>query len=191
MKYRPRSVRASSFAAWLVLAGCVAGAALAASGTALGSPTTANGERSMTLYSVASEEQFVNNADDRQRGKGNNPFGNYKDLTATTKEHGNGPFPGDEALFKFNVFVNEKLKASAGKAVFTCEYNFNKNAFCDVAYQLAGGTLIGAGEFNFNASKFAIAITGGTGKYRGARGDLEATPGPNHSQRLALTFQVV
>lgn len=153
-----------------------------------GSATT-NAAQRFTLYSVATEEQFVNNEDDRARGKGNNPFGNYKDTTAVTKEVGNGPFPGDEALFIFNIYSNPSLKKKTGTASFTCQYGFDKNAFCDAAYTLAGGNLIGAGTFNFNAGKFAIAITGGTGKYRSMTGDLQASPGPNHSQHLAFDIQ--
>ena len=142
--------------------------------------------KSLTLYSVATEEQFVDNADDRQRIRGNNPFGNFKDTTATTKEKGNGPFPGDEALFKFNIFTDPKLKSSGGTAVFTCLYNFNKNAYCAVTYQLTAGTLIGAGAFNFNANTFSVAITGGTAKYRGETGEMDGVPGPNHAQRLTF-----
>jgi len=172
----------------VLVTACVAGVSLLAAGVASSATRSVQGQQKVTIYSVATEEQFVNNADDRQRGKGNNPFGNYKDITATTKEKGNGPFPGDEALFKFNLYLNSDLKKSAGTAVFTCQYNFDKNAFCDATYQLKGGTLIGAGQFNFNADDFAIAITGGTGKYRGSRGDLEASPGPGHSQKLVVTL---
>jgi hypothetical protein len=100
----------------------------------------------------------------------------------------NGPFPGDEALFKFNAFSAGDLKKSAGTAVFTCQYNFNKNAFCDAAYELTDGTLIGSGEFDFNASSFSLAIIGGTGKYRGRIGSLDASPGPKHSQRLVVVL---
>jgi hypothetical protein len=142
----------------------------------------------LTLYSVATGEQFVDNADDRARGKGNNPFGNYHDSTATTKEAGNGPFPGDEALFKFSVYQSGNLKKNVGSAVFTCQYNFNKHAFCDVNYQLSGGTLVGSGGLDFNASDFVIPIFGGTGKYLGVHGELQSTPGPQHSEHLVFKF---
>ena len=181
----------SSFFSRSILIAAVTGgsaAALLSAGAASGGVRTAKVTQTMTVYSLATEEQFVNNADDRARGKGNNPFGNYKDLTATTAEKGNGPFPGDEALFKFSIYQSSDLKKSAGTAVFTCQYNFNKNAFCDASYALPGGTLVGAGAFNFNAQNFALAITGGTGKYRGVTGDLRAAPGPHHSQKLAITL---
>lgn len=171
----------------------IAGAGLAAilGALAFGAPmggAAAKTTRTLTLYSVATEEQFVNNADDRQRGKGNNPFGNFHDSTATTKELGNGPFPGDEALFKFNLYKSGDLKKITGSAIFTCEYNFNKHAFCNVTYDTGSGTLVGEGAFDFNADTFSVAITGGTGTYRGVRGDLSSTPGPKHSEHLVFEF---
>ena len=87
-----------------------------------------------------------------------------------------GPFPGDEALFSFNVFKTGSLQTTIGSAVFTCQYYFDKNAFCDVSFQMNGGTLIGAGTLNFNATTFALAITGGYGKYSGFTGDVAADP---------------
>jgi hypothetical protein len=144
--------------------------------------------RSITLYSIATEEQYVNNADDRARGKGNNPFGNFRDATATVTHPGGAPFPGDEAFFKFALYTSSQLHTNAGSAVFTCEYNFNKNTFCEAVYQLSGGNIFGAGAFNFTANSFAIAITGGTGRYFGAFGDMQASPGPRHSQHLTFAL---
>jgi len=176
-------------ASLFALMACIMGVALFVVGGASASPQSGKSAEKLTLYSVATEEQFVNNADDRQRGKGNNPFGNFKDLTATTKEHGNGPFPGDEALFEFKVYASKDLKTTTGLAILTCQYNFNKHAFCDGTYQLSGGTLIAAGGLDFNAPSFTLAITGGTGKYRGRTGDLESSPGSyRFSQRLVITL---
>ena len=44
----------------------------------------------LTLFSVAAQQQFLNHTDDRQRGHGTNPFGNFKAATATTKEPATG-----------------------------------------------------------------------------------------------------
>ena len=170
--------------AFIVLS--VFAAAVTALVLGVASSSAAQTPHGLTLYSVATEEQFVNNADDRQRGKGNNPFGNYHDSTATTKEAGNGPFPGDEALFKFSVYASGDLKTAVGSAIFTCQYNFNKHAFCDVNYQLSGGTLVGSGGIDFNASTFVVPIFGGTGKYLGMHGELLSSPGPKHSEHLAF-----
>ncbi len=64
--------------------------------------------------------------DSLQRGEGNNPFGNYKDLEPLANKNATGPFPGDEALFSFNLYTNGSLETRAGTAIFTCQYNLNK-----------------------------------------------------------------
>jgi hypothetical protein len=163
----------------------LAGVALFAVGAMSASAGAANGRQRLTLYSVTEQEQFVNNQDDRARGEGHNPFGAYSDVSpAVTKPKG-GPFPGDEALFSFNVYRNADLKTRAGSAIFTCQYNFGKNAFCDVSFQLIDrGTLIAEGAFNFDAARFTLAITGGYGGYSDVTGEVVATPSAHHAQQL-------
>jgi hypothetical protein len=144
--------------------------------------------RRVTLYSVANGEQFLRYSDDRQRGYGNNPFGNFKDTHATINRHKNGPLPGDIDEFAFNVYIGADLKQRVGTAKITCQYNFNLHAFCDATYQLQNGTLVGAGQIDFNTSSFAIAITGGTGAYQGLRGELNSAPAPHRAQRLTIAL---
>jgi hypothetical protein len=167
----------------LVLVACLVGVALLTASTC-GSAKAAPAQQKFTFYSVATEEQFLNMSDDRARGKGNTPFGNFKDTTITTQEAKSGPQPGDISLFSFALYTGNDLKQSAGSGVFTCQYNLNQNAFCDVTYQLSGGTLLCAGAFNFNAKSFTLVIKGGTGKYRGATGNIKALPAVHHAQSL-------
>jgi len=149
----------------------------------------ATGKKTLTLYATAEQEQYVNNSDSLQRGEGNNPFGNYKDLEPLANKNANGPFPGDEALFSFNLYTGPSLTKRAGTALFTCQYNFNKNAFCDASFQMAsGGTLIASGAFNFTASKFSLAITGGYGAFVNKRGSMTDIPSANHAQKLSFQF---
>ena len=167
--------------------------ALAASvlGMALVAPPAhaAAGKKTLTLYATAEQEQYVNNSDSLQRGQGNNPFGNYKDLEPLANKNANGPFPGDEALFSFNLYTGPNLVKRAGTALFTCQYNFNKNAFCDASFQMAsGGTVIASGAFNFTASKFSLAITGGYGPFINKRGSMTDVPSANHAQKLSFQF---
>ncbi len=170
----------------VLLAGC--GSKKAATTSTVTTAAAATHTQQLTLYSVATNEQFMNHEDDRARGKGNNPFGNFKDSSTPTKEQGTGPFAGDRAVFTFALYSDAALKTSDGSGTFICQYSFNKNALCDVSYVLTGGTLVGTGAFNFNATTFAVAITGGTGKYRSLTGDLEATPAAKHSQHLAFVL---
>ena len=119
----------------LALGACTIGAAIAASASP--SPAAAaSTPQKLTLYSVATEEQFLSMSDDRARGKGNTPFGNFKDTTTPAAENSSDPQAGDISLFSFNLYSDSDLKTNVGTGVFTCQYNFDQNAFCDVSYQL-------------------------------------------------------
>lgn len=173
-----------SGAGWLALTVSLAGVALFATSAASASSKAATGLQKFTVYSVATDEAYLSMSDDRARGKGNTPFGNFKDTTTPTKETDSGASPGDISLFSFDLYTNASLKTSAGSGVFTCQYNFNQDAYCDVTYQLKGGTLLCGGAFNFNAKSFTLVVKGGTGVYRSIKGNIAALPALNHSQRL-------
>jgi hypothetical protein len=150
------------------------------------SSISAKTRRYITAYSTSERQTFIDNNDDEARGDVNNPFGKRDDKAASIiDEHANGPFPGDEALFSFVVYANSSRTTKAGVAVYTCQYYFDKNAFCDGSYRFTdGSTMFGAGTFNFDAKKFALAITGGSGRYGDAKGDVEVSPVGEQSQRL-------
>jgi hypothetical protein len=181
-----RSSRAVSLTAVLAIMAI----ALVAAGSASSAPKKAPSQQ-ITVYSLPTHEAFVANADDELRGDVSNPFGTHISRAASglgALDEKQGPFPGDEALFSFNVFKTGSLQTTLGSAVFTCQYYFDKNAFCDASFQMNGGTLIGAGAFSFNATQFALAITGGYGKYTGFTGDVQATPSGKFAQRLSFTL---
>jgi hypothetical protein len=183
---RFRSPRTAFVGAALVLTTCTSAAVFAA-GVAASSAAGAMGSQQVILYAVAEQEQYVNNSDSLTRGLGNNAFGNYKDLQPLVSKNASGPFPGDEALYSFNLYSSAGLKKRVGTATFVCQYNFNKNAFCDASFQMTnGGTLIASGAFNFTASKFALAVTGGYGAYVNKTGSLQETPTANHAQKLSF-----
>jgi hypothetical protein len=142
----------------------------------------------MALYALVKAEQFVNTKDDRQRGIGKNPFGNYKDLTPTTRQNHKGALPGDYDLFRFDMYTSATLKKRVGSAVFSCYYAFDLIAFCEATYELNDGTLVGGGVVDFKMSNFAIAITGGTGKYDGVRGDVQSAAAERHAQRMVFVL---
>ena len=183
--------RLVSLPAWFLFAACAVAALSVPGVSSSSSAATARSTQQLTLYSLATTEQFLNHADDRQRGFGNNPFGNFKAPTATTNEHGKGPFPGDQALFTFNLYSGASLKKVAGSATFLCSYNFKHNGFCDAIYQLSGGTFLAAGALDFDAKSFVLEITGGTGKYRLFSGQLVSSPAARLSQRLAIAISPV
>ena len=86
-----RSLRIVSRTAFSALSACAVGV-LFASGTASGAHLTTTSAQPVVLYSLVKAEQFLNTKDDRQRGIGKNPFGNYKDLTPTTRQNHEGGY---------------------------------------------------------------------------------------------------
>jgi hypothetical protein len=154
-----------------VLAVCLTGTARSAAGAAIAGP------QRLTFYSVSMKEIFINNTDDLARGQGHNPFGNYAHSSVPTPKNEKlfGPFAGDEAEHAVALYADRSHKTKVGSAIFICQYDFNQNSFCDAAFELDGGTLIGKGAYNFNATAYALAIVGGTGKYRTMRGHIDAT----------------
>jgi hypothetical protein len=174
---------------WLAVIGLAATSGLWCASLAMPAfAADANGSKSFVLYSLAEQEQYINHADDRIRGAAKNPFGNFSDVTASTTA-GAGPFPGDEAIFSFNLFADAALKNRIGTATFTCYYNFGKNAFCDASFQVGTrGALIANGAFNFDASRFVLTVTGGSGAYLSASGTLAESQSANHAQRLAFVL---
>lgn len=173
----------------LALSVCSVALGTACLAISVSSASAAAQARTLTLYATAEQEQYVDNSDSLQRGEGNNPFGNYKDLQPLANKNAIGPFPGDEALFSFNLYTDSSLKTRAGSAIFTCQYNLSKNAFCDASFQLAaGGTLMASGAFNFTASKFSLAVVGGYGAYVNRRGSVLDASSANHAQKLSFRF---
>jgi hypothetical protein len=156
---------------------------LSIAGQAGRSASAAANPHRLVLYSRAEQEQYVNNQDDRMRGHGHNPFGNYRDTSPGQQQSPNGPFPGDEAIFSFNLYTDAGLTRRAGTASFTCQYNFDKNAFCNAVFRLRSGeTLLAEGSFDFHASSFTLAVTAPT------KGTLEEKPSARHGQKL--TFEL-
>ena len=104
---------------------------------------SAAGSPSLTLYSVPTAGQFINVADDRDRGEGNNPFGNYSGSAAPAPSNEKlfGPLPGDLGDFFFNLYGSAAHTTRMGTQLLICHYNFDQGG--DAAFQLSNGTLIG------------------------------------------------
>jgi hypothetical protein len=156
-------------------------------GLVCGSASAARGPRALTLYSVATGVQFINTADDRARGVNNNPFDSETSrLRPAVDDRGTGPFPGDVAVYTFDLYANGGLRRSAGTASYTCYFNYGKHALCRAYYELKGGTVVASGPVDFNATGFKLVLTGGTKKYLATRGQVTAVPAARNSQRLKL-----
>lgn len=167
------------------------GAALCAATLLPGSAAAATPRRELIVYSVASGVQFINTADDRQRGVNNNPFNaDTNKLAPNVSDKGNGPFPGDVAVYSFDLFANASLKKHSGTASYTCYFNYGKQALCQAYYQLlgGGGTVVASGPVDFDATGFKLVITGGTKGHLAARGQVAAVAAAKNSQRLDFTL---
>ncbi len=124
------------------------------------------GERLLDQHALLVAKKSSSSTTTTTRARGfANPFG-MRDPQVEKASNGAGPYPGDESLFSFAVYNTAKLQHSTVTGTYTCEYYFDKNAFCDATYRFATGTVFAAGAFNFNAKSYSLAVTGGTGKYR-------------------------
>lgn len=141
--------------------------------------TPASRPEKLTVHSLARTAQFINHADDRLRGMGTNPFNvKSQNLVIVTEgtEKAKGPFPGDDVLYTYELYKGAKLGTPDGSALFTCYYSFAKRATCHSYFKLGKDSVLASGSVPFDSNRFALSITGGTGKYRGARGQVNAAP---------------
>jgi hypothetical protein len=152
---------------------------------AAGTGSAAVSPHALRIFTVASGAAFINTADDRARGVKNNPFdASTNRLRPKLRETGNGPFPGDVAVFSFDLYTSQALKRPAGSASYTCYFNYGKRALCQAFYELRGGTLTAAGPVDFNKTGFRLVVTGGTKKYLAARGQVTSVQAARNAQRV-------
>jgi hypothetical protein len=145
----------------------------------------ATAHRVLTVYSVPTGLQYINSADDSARGHVNNPLNSAANKLAPKSAGRNGPFAGDVALYSLKLYGTPTLKRPAGSAVYTCYFNYDRHALCQAYYVLAaGGTLVASGPVDFDASGFTIAVTGGTKKYLGVRGEAKIAAAKHSAQRI-------
>jgi hypothetical protein len=185
-----RRLRATPFRAGSVLAGlAIVSAAVWAPLTSAATHQSARAASSAgatTYYAKLSKKQYINNGGDRARGEGNNPFGNYVgvslNIPVNADERTGGPYPGDFGEYQFTLYSNAAHTKSAGDAIFICQYGFSQSSICDIVLHLGASTITGKGVVNFEAKQFSLAVTGGTGAFRAAKGGITATAGGQATQ---------
>jgi hypothetical protein len=173
--------------AWWCLA-VVAAALLVAGGA--GAARAASRAR-LTIFAVPASVQFMNHADDRLRGMSTNPFNVATSLVIVSGgvEKKGGPFPGDDVLYSFRLYSSPRQQKRLGSAIFTCYYNFSKQAICNSYFELDGGLIVASGSAAFNSTRFTLSITGGTQTYLGALGQVTSRLAPNNTQRFDLQVE--
>jgi hypothetical protein len=135
--------------------------------------------RSLVLYAKPTRVQFINHADDRARGLKLNPF-NADVLPPPPKANTGkkGGRAGDNALFAFKVYSDPNLTRLVGTAIYSCTFNFAHEAICEADFELRGGSMIAMGpaQLDTSFSEMVLPVTGGTGRYLGAHGQMTSTP---------------
>jgi hypothetical protein len=164
-------------------AALLAAAALFAHG--IGTSSAQEPSQRMTVYSVAQKQIYVNNQDDRERGVDKNPFteGSVPSPTPSTL-----PAAGDQTLAVAGIYSKPSQKGKEGESAETCFFNFAKNASCDLTIRLKGGSLEATGAIHFDAKRFALAVVGGTGEYKGASGELVVSPASKKAQKFVISL---
>jgi len=176
-------------AAFLVVFGTVLAAVLASGAAAVISGSVASNHRRLTIYSVATGIQYINTADDRARGKINNPLDSNANKLAPKSAGRNGPFAGDVAVYALRLYSDSAAKHGIGTAVYTCFFNYDRHALCQAYYKFkAGGTIVGSGPVDFKKSSFTIVVSGGTTTYLGVQGQASASPSRGNAQRIDFEF---
>jgi hypothetical protein len=174
-------------------------AALAACVTAAGAVAVPAGwattqGRSFFLYAKPTRAQFINHADDRARGLKSNPFN--ADIVLPPPPRANtgkkGGRAGDNALFAFKLYSGPNLKRLVGTATYSCTFNFAHEAICEADFEFAHGSMVAMGPAQLGSSftKIVLPVTGGTGRYVGAHGQMTSTPSIFKNTQI-VHFQLV
>jgi hypothetical protein len=154
-------------------------------------PASTDG-RSFVVYAKPTRAQFVDHNDDRARGDFTNPF---DPDTLPTPPNANsakkGARAGDNGLFSFKLYSDLNLTRPIGDANYSCTFNFAEEAICEANFRLNGGTMIAMGPAMLDGSDIIIPVTGGTGSYAGAHGQMESRPAGNEKNTHIIRFRLL
>jgi hypothetical protein len=75
--------------------------------------------------------------------------------------------------------------------MYSCTFNFAQEAFCEANFSLNGGTMIAMGPANLDRGAMVLPVTGGTGRYAGARGQLTSRSSGNKENTQIIRFRLV
>jgi hypothetical protein len=148
--------------------------------------------RSFVVYGKPTRSQSVNHADDRERGdklKSFNADGLPTPANANSGEKGTRA--GDSALITIVLYADQNLARAVGTATYSCTYNFAQEAVCDGQFQIGAGTLIALGPAKLDGREITLAVTGGTGRYAGAHGQVTSTPVTGSKNTQIFRFELV
>ena len=148
--------------------------------------------RSFVFYAKPTRAQFINHADDRERGNITNPFGDAVLPTPPNANSGKqGARAGDNALFMLKLYSDAKLTRLVGTASYSCTVNFGQQAICEGQFELGDGTMIAVGQADLRSGDWVLPVSGGTRRYAGAHGQLTSKPAGTKLNTQIIHFQLV
>ena len=147
--------------------------------------------RSFVFYAKPTRAQFINHADDRERGNITNPFGDAVLPPSQRELREAGRAPGDNALFMLKLYSDAKLTRLVGTASYSCTVNFGQQAICEGQFELGDGTMIAVGQADLRSGDWVLPVSGGTRRYAGAHGQLTSKPAGTKLNTQIIHFQLV
>jgi hypothetical protein len=151
----------------------------------------AQARRSVVFYAKPTRAQFINHADDRARGNFTNPFADILPTPKNANSGKPGARAGDNALFTLKLYSDSKLTRLVGTAAYSCTVNFGQQAICEGQFELSNGTMIAMGPADLKSGDLVLPVTGGTGRYAGAHGQLTSTSAGKKTSTQIIRFQLV
>ncbi len=144
------------------------------------------------MYAKAKRAQFVNHADDRERGDKLHSF-NADTLQPPPNANSGkkGARAGDNALVALTLYADRDLTRVVGSATYSCTFNFGQEATCDGQFSLHGGSISALGPAKLDGSEIVLAVTGGTGGYVGAHGQVTSTSLSAAKSTQVFRFELV
>jgi hypothetical protein len=136
--------------AGVVIVIAVAALVLATTGVASGSRGHSDRHR-LVFYERQTSFQFVDPAND-------------------------GPTPGDQAVSTSDLFRDAHFAHKVGSVLISCAIVTTSELECAATAHLRGGDVQVNGAVPLETQPASLAITGGTGKFRGANGEIKTTP---------------
>jgi hypothetical protein len=147
---------------------------------------------SFVVYGKAKRAQFVNHADDRTRGDKVSAFNADGLPTPANANSGKkGSRGGDNALISIVLYADRNLTRVVGSATYSCTFNFAQEAVCDGQFQIGAGTIIALGPAKLDGSQIVLAVTGGTGQYAGAHGQVTSIDGGGTKSTQIFRFDLI
>jgi hypothetical protein len=153
---------------------------------------TTEARRTFVFYAKPTQAQFISHNDDRERGNFTNPFGDILPTPPNANTGKEGARAGDNALFTLKLYSDSKLKRLVGTASYACTVNFGQQAMCEGQFEFGrGASMIAMGPADLKSGDLVLPVTGGTGRYAGAHGQLTSKSAGKKTSTQIIRFQLV